>query len=168
MVTAPPGEGRERCRGCGAEFKDLVCEYCGLASRRAEDPALERDALDELHVLLRRCEPDMQDKLLREGFLPSSARNLLEAAVLCLPYLQSGPATEPASGAAKRLDAIMAKLSILPRTDEIAQAIAVYEKRLAEYRRAEKTSAREGMFFVGAFALAVIAGLVWMVYRLFS
>jgi hypothetical protein len=167
-VTAPPGEERERCRGCGAEFKDLVCEYCGLASRRAEDPARERDALDELHVLLRRCEPDMQDKLLREGFLPATAPNLLEAAVFCLPYLQSGPGTEPGSGAARRLDAIVAKLSVMPRTEEIAQAIAVYEKRLADYRRAERASAREGIFFVGAFALVVLSALVWFVYRLFS
>src|SRR5262245_52293461 len=32
-VAAP----RERCRNCGAEFKDLVCEFCGLASPRADD-----------------------------------------------------------------------------------------------------------------------------------
>jgi hypothetical protein len=62
----------------------------------------------------------------------------------------------------------VARLSVLPRTDEIARAIETYQARLAEYRRAERTSAREGMFFVGAFALAVIAGLVWAVYRLFS
>ena len=91
---AGPDAPRERCRGCGAEFKDLVCEFCGLASRKAEDPALERAALDEFHVLVRRCEPDAQAKLLREGFLPALEANLLEAAVLCLPYL-AGDGIEP-------------------------------------------------------------------------
>ncbi len=167
-VTDPEGEDRERCRGCGAFFRDLVCEYCGLASRRVEDPALERAALDEFHVLLRRCEPDAQDKLLREGFLPASAANLLEAAVLCVPYLQSGTSVvPPVGGAAVRLEAIVAKLSVLPKTDELERAIRVYEARLAGYRGAERASAREGMIFLGLLGLAIVGGLVWMISRIF-
>lgn len=167
-MTAPPGEPRERCRGCGAEFKDLVCEYCGLASRRAEDPALERSALDEFHVLLRRCEPDAQDKLLREGFLPASAPNLLEAAGLCVPYLRSGSTVAPpVPGAAARLESIVARLEVLPRTDEIGRALQAYRDRLADYRRAESANTREGMIFLGALLLAIAAGLAWVVRWLF-
>lgn len=112
MAGEISGGSRERCRGCGAEFNDLVCEYCGLASRKAEDPLTERAALDELHVLLRRCEPDAQAKLLREGFLPALEANLLEAAVLCLPYLAQG-SVDPGPAAAQRVESILAKLSSL-------------------------------------------------------
>ena len=103
--STPP---REKCRGCGAEFKDLVCEYCGLASRKAEDPAFERAALDEFHILVRRCEPDAQAKLLRDGFLPAlggqPARGRGVAACPTSRRTRShpGPAAAAASGGDRR------------------------------------------------------------------
>jgi len=155
---APP---REKCRGCGAEFKDLICEYCGLASRKAEDPACERAALDEFHVLLRRCEPDMQAKLLREGFLPAQEANLLEAAVLLLPYLEK-ESLEPGPGAAQRLEAILAKLSALTPNDNLERAIANYRERLVAFHRAERSSLVGGLIMFGALAVGLIAIICWI------
>ena len=152
---------RERCRGCGAEFKDLVCEYCGLASRKAEDPAFERAALDEFHVLLRRCESDAQAKLLREGFLPALEANLLEAAVLLLPYL--GKETmDPGPAAAQRLEAILAKLSVLTPSDNLQRAIANYRERLVAFHRAERSSLIGGFVLFGALAAGLITVIYWL------
>jgi hypothetical protein len=152
---------RERCRGCGAEFKDLVCEYCGLASRKAEDPAFERAALDEFHVLLRRCEPDAQAKLLREGFLPAIEANLLEAAVLLLPYLEKDT-MDPGPAAAQRLEAILAKLSALTPSDNLQRAIANYRERLVAFHRAERSSLIGGFVLFGALAAGLIAVIYWV------
>ncbi len=156
--STPP---REKCRGCGAEFKDLVCEYCGLASRKAEDPAFERAALDEFHILLRRCEPDAQAKLLRDGFLPALEANLLEAAVLLLPYLEKD-SIDPGSAAAQRLEAILAKLSTLTPNDGLLRAIAAYRERIAAYRRAERSSLIGGFVMFGALAAGLIAVIYWV------
>jgi hypothetical protein len=161
------GAALERCRSCGAEFKDLVCEYCGLASRRAEEPALERAALDEFHVLLRRCEPDAQAKLLREGFLPSAEASLLEAAVQCLPYLVQD-SVEPGPSAALRLESILAKLAALEPNDNLARAIANYRQRLDAVRRAERASLIGGFTVFGLLLLAVIAMIAWLVVRMAS
>jgi hypothetical protein len=162
----PDTEPREACRGCGAQFKGLICEYCGLASRRAEDLALERDALDELHVLIARCEPDMQGRLLRDGFLPASGPNLLEAAVACLRYLDDANLGEPGTSAVKRLDAIVAKLAALRPTDEMVAALANYRARIATYRKAEEASARIGGRIVAVLLAAVIGAFVWLLWKL--
>ena len=160
-----PDPPRERCRGCGAEFKDLICEYCGLASRKTEDPAYERAALDEFHLLLRRCEPDAQAKLLRGGFLPALEENLLEAAVSCLPYLAQD-SVEPGPGAAQRLESILAKLSALTPNDNLQRAIAHYRERLAAYRRAERSSLVGGLVMLGLLAVALTGVIVWFASRL--
>jgi len=160
-ATAP----RERCRGCGAEFKDLVCEYCGLASRRAEDPALEKAALDEFHLLVRRCEKDAQSRLLRDGFLPAQEANLLDAAVACLPYLAHDN-VDPGPGAARRLEAIVAKLAALTPNDNLNRAIAHYRARLEEYRRADRSALVGGLIMFGALGLALIAAIAWLVSRI--
>jgi hypothetical protein len=164
-VSGPANEPRERCRGCGAEFKDLVCEYCGLASLRAADPALERAALDELHVLLRRCEPDAQSRLLRDGFLPSSEANLLEAAVQCLPYVAKD-AVEPGPAAVLRLEAIVAKLVALPPNDGVRQAIAHYQARVEAYRRADRHALIGGLTVFAILGAAIIAAIAWLVSRI--
>ena len=164
-MQGPQDAPRERCRGCGAEFKDLVCEYCGLASRRAEDPALERGALDEFHLLVRRCEPDAQVKLLREGFLPAQEPNLLEAAVQCLPYLAK-ESVEPGPAAAQRLEGILAKLAALTPNDNLGRAVAHYRERLEAFHRAERSNLLGGLFMFGVLGLAVIALLVWLVSNL--
>jgi len=166
-MVSETAEPRERCRGCGAAFKDLVCEYCGLASRRAEDPSLERAALDEFHVLLRRCDRDAQDRLLREGFLPSLEASLLEAAVQCLPYLVK-ESVDPGPAAAQRLEAIIAKLTALTPNDNLTRAISLYRERLAEHRRADRSAALLGLIMFGLLALAVIVAGVWLVVRLGS
>lgn len=149
----------------GAEFKDLICEYCGLASPRAEDPSRERPALDEFHILLRRCEADAQARLLRAGFLPALETNLLEAAVQCLPYL-AGDSVEPGPSAALRLEAILAKLATLTPNDNLARAMANYRERLDTFRRAERTSLIGGFTVFGLLAVAVIALIVWLVVRI--
>jgi hypothetical protein len=164
-VSGQTHEARERCRGCGAEFKDLVCEYCGLASRRAEDPALERAALDELHLLLRRCEPDAQARLLREGFLPALEANLLEAAVQCLPYLAK-ESVEPGPAAVQRLESILAKLAALTPNDHLTRATAHYRERLDAFRRAERSNLVGGLVMFALLGLALIAAIVWLVGRL--
>lgn len=155
---------RERCRGCGAEFKDLVCEYCGLASRRAEDPALEKAALDEFHVLLRRCEPDAQSRLLRDGFLPAQEANLLDAAVACLPFLAKEN-LDPGPGAARRLEGIVAKLAALTPNDNLNRAVAHYRERLVEYRRADRSALVGGLIMFGVLGMALIAAIAWLVSR---
>jgi hypothetical protein len=162
----PDPESREDCRGCGAQFKGLICEYCGLASRRVEDPALERDALDEFHVLLARCEKDMQAKLLRDGFLPSSGSNLLEAAVVCLRFLDDANPTDPGPAALKRLDAIVAKLSALPPGPELTSALETYRARIAAYRKAEEASSRMGGTIVISVLAVAVIGFVWLLWKL--
>lgn len=159
------GPARERCRGCGAEFKDLVCEYCGLASRRAEDPALERAALDELHVLLRRCEPDAQAKLLRDGFLPAQEASLLEAAVRCLPYLAKD-SVEPGPAAVQRLENVLAKLAALTPNENLTRAMAHYRARIEDYRRADRNALIGGLTMFALLGLAIVAAVAWLVSRL--
>jgi hypothetical protein len=165
-ASAPEPEAREACRGCGARFKGLICEYCGLASRRAEDPALEREALDEFHVLLARGEKDVQARLLRDGFLPGSRPNLLEAAVVCLRFLDDSDPLEPGDSALKRLDAIVAKLSALPTSAELEGAIANYRQRIAAYRKAEDAYSRSGMTIVMIVGAVAVACFVWLLWKL--
>ena len=162
----PDPEPREACRGCGAQFKGLICDYCGLASRRAEDPALEREALDELHLLLARCEPDMQAKLLRNGFLPSSGANLLEAAVACLRFFDDQNPVAPGDSALVRLDAIVAKLAALPANAELTSALASYRQRIAAYRKAQEASSRMGGTIVAVLLVAAVACFVWLLWKL--
>lgn len=162
----PDPESREACRGCGAQFKGLICEYCGLASRRAEDPALEREALDEFHVLLARCEPDMQGKLLREGFLPSSGPSLLEAAVACLRFLDDSNPVQPGESAIKRLDAVVAKLAALPPSAELTSALANYRARIAAYRKAEEASSKLGGTIVAVVMATAVACFMWLLSKL--
>jgi hypothetical protein len=144
----------------------LICEYCGLASRRAEDPRLEREALDEFQLLLRRCEPDAQSKLLREGFLPSSAAGLIEAAALCLEFIDRNNVGEPGPSAMGRLDAILARLSVLPASDAVTRALATYRERIESVRREERSSLVGGLIGFGVIALAVIAGIFWFAWSL--
>ncbi len=159
-------EPRERCRGCGAEFKGLICEYCGLASRRAEDPRLEREALDEFQLLVRRCEPDAQAKLLREGFLPGSAAGLIEAAALCLEFIDRNRVAEPGPSAVGRLDAILARLSVLPASDAVARALASYRERIESVKREAHSDLVGGLLVFGLIALAMLAGILWFAWRL--
>lgn len=166
-MGVPPEPTRETCRGCGAGFKGLICEYCGLASPRAEDPAVEREALDEFQLLLGRCELEPRAKLLREGFLPSTAPNLLEAGVRCLQFLDES-AEEPAASAMRRLDAIVAKLAALPSSGELTRAIAHYQARIDAHRRAERATMVSGFVLVGSVLLAVVAGLIWLLSKVFS
>jgi hypothetical protein len=156
----------EACRGCGAQFKGLICEYCGLASRRVEDQGAEREALDEFHVLLARCEPDMQAKLLRDGFLPSSGANLLEAAVACLRFFDDQNPGAPGESALLRLDAIIAKLAALPANPELESALTNYRQRIAAYRKAQEASSRMGGRIVVTFLIAAVAGFVWLLWKL--
>jgi len=64
-----------------------VCKYCGVATGSLADMNIETKALDEYHNILLTKDKDTRIDMLAHGFLPKSAKGLIEAGVRCIPLI---------------------------------------------------------------------------------
>jgi hypothetical protein len=148
-----------KCTVCGADLKGgPACEYCGTTVPWQPQSEDEDAELERYHRQLREAPADRVEHLLLAGFLPSGKRPLIQAGLHMMPMLDVGTR---GSSAAKRLEAILAKLRILAEDEETRKAIAQFEAKLAEHR------ATDARFTVGCaiVCLALLAGMGWLLWR---
>lgn len=151
-----------KCNGCGATSTGFVCGYCGL---RLEARADEADALREYQALLQSATDQERATLLTQGFLPDGEESLVNAGVSTLPFLNDDLHDDAtAQAAARRLDTIIAKLSIVGGTQQAEKALLEFRSRLQSFRdhRAKQT-------FVGCTLLCIVAMTigalaVWLIF----
>jgi hypothetical protein len=123
----------------------------------------EFNALDEFHREVAAKDPAGQAALLLHGFLPSSRDGLVEAGLRLIPLIHDGSITsEPTQSAAKRMEAVIAKLSILSLDERSLSAIADFQKRLERARRADARSLWCGCIVI----LTLVAVVGWAIWRL--
>ncbi|MCA9981029.1 MAG: hypothetical protein KDD89_09350 [Anaerolineales bacterium] len=127
------------CQRCGAAVRGLVCEYCGVLHHPPASATEEKQAWVEFLGILQTKEPEVQVSLLQNGFLPDSLPTLLDAGLHCVGLIDmSNTADDLVQAAQQRLQAITAKLKIMPANPESERAIAEFESTLAAYRRADR------------------------------
>jgi hypothetical protein len=150
-----------KCRHCGAECEGLICAYCGAITQKAEDVDSEERALDEYHHLIAKGTAEEQVALLKSGFIPEARKVLIEAGLRCMPLVDvERTASRVSTTALQRLQAIMARLRITGDDEEIHRACAEFERKIAEFRRADR-NLNIGMLV----ALAAVVGLVVLLVR---
>lgn len=151
------------CQQCGASVRGYVCEYCGSLARLSLERAAEKEALNELHnIIVAQTEPEMKAKLLRHSFLPDAPENLIEAGMRCIPLVDIDMDNEVSDAAARRLQAVTAKLRLLGENGQTSAALREFETVLANYEKADRQLTRA--FVVGAIIVSVllIAACVWL------
>ncbi len=157
MSDGTPGT----CASCGAALAGRVCAYCGVLAVVPDGVEAESLAVSELHRHLHEATPERAASLLVHAFLPSAPAALVDAGTRTLPLLDDAMTTDPvARSAAKRLEAIAAKLRIVGAGATVAeQGAAVFEARVARFQaalRAEEASSNRA----GAIILVVMFGLL--------
>ena len=125
------------CPGCGARTSGtFICQYCATLLRPAQDPAAERQALDEYTLLLRRDDVEQRIRILRTGYMPSDPQVLVDAGLSLIPMLDVGTEGEVAG---HRLRAIVIKLKLLAASDpKIGIAKQEFEAALERQRKEDR------------------------------
>ncbi len=155
------------CQRCGAGVRGLVCEYCGVLHHAPTSTAEEKEAWIEFLGILQTKEPETQIILLQNGFLPDSLPTLIDAGLHCMGLVDLSDTADPlVQTAHQRLQAIMAKLKILPATPESERAVAQFEETIAAYRHADRRFNRfllGGLVALLGLCAALVGGLVlWL------
>ena len=144
------------CRACGSPSTGaFVCHYCGAATSSFTDPAMERQALDELHGKL--AAGGESEKILQNGFVPTNTEVLIDAGLRLLPVLEKGVAED---GAAGRLRAIIIKLELLTNDSSAQKAAGELRQALEDYRRSDRIM---GYWVIGII-FAVLAGVGYLMW----
>jgi hypothetical protein len=153
-----------KCSRCGAAASGLVCAYCGALTGTPGGGDFERQALEEFCGLLQGKDWKEQAKLLESGYIPSSPGGLIEAGVRCVPFIKGERFERPAEAAVRRLEAIVLKLKLLPRSDENQRAVSEFEGVVAEFRKAEASDTFWGLTVFGVLGLLLIV-VAWILAR---
>lgn len=149
------------CQRCGAGVRGLVCEYCGVLHHAPTSTAEEREAWIEFLGILQTKEQETQINLLQNGFLPDSLPTLIDAGLHCMGLVNlSDTADNLVQAAHQRLQAITAKLKILPATPESERAVTQFEAAIIAYRHADRRFNR--ILLVGLLVLlGLCAAMIW-------
>jgi hypothetical protein len=134
----------------------LVCLHCGQTTSHEPDIDQERTALKELHHWLGEADKKKAAKLLRAAFLPSHPDLLVDAGIQCLPFIR-GEIYDLKGAAINRLEAIEAKLQILPQDATVKQALRDFRQAIDSYYADQKKSNREMAIFFIVVAIILIA-----------
>ena len=144
------------CRACGSPSTGaFVCHYCGAATQTMTDPAMERQALDELHGQL--AAGGESEKILQNAFVPTNTEVLIDAGLRLLPVLEQGVAED---GAAGRLRAIIIKLELLASEPAAKKAAAELRQALEDYRRSDRLMG----YWVLGLLFAAVAGVAYWIW----
>jgi hypothetical protein len=161
------------CPGCGAPVSTVICTYCGTLTSKVENLDSERRALDEFHHLLaRETDKEKQGALLRHGFIPENAPNIIEAGLRCATYTGGWKSSsgEPAASALTRLRSLIIRLKIAPETPETRRALQEFETILENQRAIDRKALLAGIGFIlvpTALVIAIVMGLIyWVIYLL--
>lgn len=155
------------CPGCGAAGEGLICAYCGVELVAHGDPAHELRALTRYHELADAAVKDeaLCSRLIAHGFIPASAKALVEAGMRCLPHLDPLVSSSCRDQWLGRLDRITARLKMLDGGDA-RRAAEEFEKRLAAARAQAESDTRAGIgCLIGLGTTLVIAA--WFLLRRF-
>ena len=153
--------GRQ-CTHCGATAEGLVCSYCGAVAGELRDMEKQRLALEEYHSLLRTGDKSTWVKILNAGFLPDYGKLLIDAGLTCISLINTNEVSGTLSTAAvQRLEAIILKLQILPKSPESEGAVSMFQKRIIEYRTSTKKDTIYGFIAIGIFILLVVLSLIY-------
>lgn len=141
----------------------LLCRYCGSPAEPPASPDAELKALEELSGLLRDKDGAEQAKLLEHGYIPASPAALIEAGVRCVALIQD-PWNAVSKSAARRLEAIVLKLKIMPQDESTVRAAAEFEARARAHRDQERRDTRNGLLFFGVVfvLLAAVVVALWL------
>jgi hypothetical protein len=152
------------CLRCDAAVRGLVCEYCGALHHPPINPAEEKEAWVQFLNIMQTQPADTQIRMLQNGFLPDHVPNLIDAGLHCVGLLDtSQPAADLVSAASQRLQAITAKLKILPETPESERAIAEFSSAMDQHRHADRQLTRIVVSILLLGALFVVVFLIWLV-----
>ncbi len=152
------------CQRCGAAVRGLVCEYCGVLHHAPTSAAEEKEAWIEFLSIMQTKEPEVQIRMLQSGFLPDSVPILIDAGLHCVGLLNtSSTADELVQAAHLRLQAIAAKLKILPSTPESERAVAELLAASQRYQQADRRFNQALIFISVTFLLACGGWLFWLV-----
>jgi hypothetical protein len=156
-----------KCPGCGAAGEGLICAYCGAELVSHGDPAHELRALLRYHELVDAAEKDeaLCSRLISHGFVPASAKALVEAGMRCLPHLDplvSSPCRDQWLG---RFDRVTTRLKTL-EGGEARRAAEEFEKRLAAAKAQAESDTRAGVGCLIGLATAVVVA-AWFLLRRF-
>jgi hypothetical protein len=115
----------------------------------------DEKALEEYHRKLRTKDKNGQILFLKSGYIPDHTKLLIDAGLLCVGFMEeSDMSISRTDAATARLEAIVMKLHLKPSDYESAQAIKMFEKRLAQYKR---QSFRTTVLGLGAIFVAIVA-----------
>jgi hypothetical protein len=154
---------KTNCQRCDAPIRGLVCDYCGTLHHPPVDAAEEKAAWVEFLGILQTKEPEVQIRLLQNGFLPDSVPTLIDAGLHSMGLLDlSSTADDLVQAAYLRLQAVVAKLKILPTTAESDRAIMEFEQALRAYKKADKQVMQAVLIVTVVTLLACGGWLFWL------
>ncbi len=162
-MTATP------CPGCGASGEGFVCAYCGAALHEPGDARAELAALEQYHehVAAAVGKTDQCARMISHGYIPTSAKALIEAGLRCLPHLDGN---DPQKGCedqwAARLSAVTTRLKISHPGETTRAAVAEFEAKTAAWNAKQKHDTIAGCSMFTVLGLGLIAAAWWLLKRL--
>lgn len=141
------------CEGCGAAVDGILCQACGRATKLVGDAHAERRALEELHGAVGKAAEEAAGRLLANGFLPASKAVLIEAGLRCVALAGEASPYHIKAGALSRLEAVTAKLRLMPADGEGTKALETFDGMLQEARAVGR---RDVAMFVGVVLLLLL------------
>ncbi|HAD82147.1 MAG: hypothetical protein A2509_00935 [Candidatus Edwardsbacteria bacterium RIFOXYD12_FULL_50_11] len=153
---------KSNCPHCGAAFTGLICDFCGALVGMTDTVERQRQALDELHRLIVNSPWEKQLLLIKNGYLPDDANLLMDAGLKCISLINDAEVRSGRSDAAQgRLEAVITKLQLRPRDQEISKALQLFRERLDKSARSKARDTRLGL---GLFAVIFAAIIVLVMY----
>jgi len=147
-----------RCELCGATAtKGRRCGDCQSIPGMKLADENEREELRAYHEQLRQARGKDLDHLLATGPLPDDPQCLTDAGLAMVPMIES-------SEACARLEAIVAKLRLAPRSATVASALRDLEEKLARQRATDRKFMIGCVAFFGALAVAGLMVLAWWLF----
>ncbi|MDQ7797607.1 MAG: hypothetical protein RDU76_01515 [Candidatus Edwardsbacteria bacterium] len=148
---------KSNCPHCGAAFTGLICDFCGALVGMTDTVERQRQALDELHRLIVNSPWEKQLLLIKNGYLPDDANLLMDAGLKCISLINDAEVRSGRSDAAcGRLEAVITKLQLRPRDQEISKALQLFRERLDKSARSKARDTRLGLGLFAVIAVIIV------------
>jgi hypothetical protein len=146
-----------KCRFCGGTYLGLICDFCGAVVGMTDTVERQRQALDELHKLIVNSPREKQIMLIRNGYLPDDTNLLIDAGLKCISLINDSELRAGRSEAAQgRLEAVITKLQLRPRDDELAKALQLFRERLGKSARTKAKDTRLGLTLFSVITIIIV------------
>lgn len=156
------------CPRCGAPGGGFICAYCGASLLPPGDEGAELTALNHYHALLEDTKSNAEQcsRLIREGFVPSGRKALVEAGLRCLSRIDTDHPFDACNEHwVKRLEAISTRLKVIAG-DEASRAVGEFEAKAAAWRAADSRETKNAFAFFAILGLALVAVAWWLFRRI--